>query len=446
MVNLCSKIPSGFLQTKFRRYAKMKAKNILVSFIAIATILSMIAVVSASDVTSEYSVKVDNEYVMVDGVAVGSDFAVVTDDTVSVKVVFTSDVNASDIKIKAEIEGQKKDVEEITAPFDVETGKRYSKTLNIKIPSELKDDLSDDYTLNIRIYNKDYSTDVESVTLSESVTLRVQREPYNVNVMSVSTSQNIEAGQTLPVDIVLKNVGYNELDDLYVTLSIQALGAERTGYFGDLVELEDLRDNSGERVYDDDEEDTVSGRIYLEIPENAKAGTYTLEVEVSNDDLKENAVKEIKVANAFSGSNVIASVTSKTVAAGEDAEYSILIVNPTSKLKVYRVVPETSADLSVNVDETVIAVPAGSSKTVKVTANSATEGTYNFNVAVFAGEELVNQVALSAKVEGSKTVASNPIVVLTIVLAIIFIVLLVVLIVLLGKKPEKSEELSESYY
>ena len=154
---------------------------------------------------------------------------------------------------------------------------------------------------------------------------------------------------------------------------------------------------------------------------------------------------QVVISNEFSGGDVIPTVTSKTVAAGEDAEYSVLIVNPTNKLKVYRVVPETSSDLSVSASETVVAVAAGSSKAVTITASSDVEGSYDFSVNVFSGEELVKAVTLNTKVEG-KSIGASPVTVLTVILAIIFVVLLIVLFVLVGKKPEKTEEFGESYY
>jgi len=105
--------------------------------------------------------------------------------------------------------------------------------------------------------------------------------------------------------------------------------------------------------------------------------------------------------------------------------------------------------LTVSVSESVVAVPAGSSKTVTLMASSDKEGTYNFNVNVFSDEEVVGQTALTTKVEGKASgtsSATNPVIVLTVVLAIIFVVLLIVLLVLIGRKPEKSEEFGESYY
>lgn len=422
----------------------MNAKNMLVSFQAIVIALLLVATVSAFTVTGDLA---NIDVVKIDGVkANGNDIAVEAGDTVSVKVYFNSLVNASDVRVKAEIEGDKVDVEDRTSSFDVEDGKRYSKTLTLKIPYELKDVLSDDLDLSIKVWNGDYKSEIEDITL------RVQRPTYNADVKSVNTPQAVEAGDKIPVDVVLKNMGYNDLDDVYVTASISALGIERTSYFGDLVAIECNKDSSAEENYgvdidrkcDEDDEDTVSGRLYLEVPFGSEEGIYTLEVEVTNDDTSTTIVKQIVISNDFAD-NVIVTSSSASASAGENAEYSLLIVNPTNKLKVYRVVSGSSDDLSTSVDDSVIAVTAGSSKTVKVTASSSVEGEYDFTVDVISGDEIVGTVNLALTVEGGSSV-NSPIVILTVILAIIFLVLLVVLIVLIGKKPEKSEEFGESYY
>jgi hypothetical protein len=137
------------------------------------------------------------------------------------------------------------------------------------------------------------------------------------------------------------------------------------------------------------------------------------------------------------------SSTSKTVAVGENAEYTLLLVNPSNDLVVYKVVADSSGEVSSSVDSAVVAVPAGSSKTVTVSAAAKLEGDYNFDVTVFTNDKVVDTVTLNLKAQGK---AVNPIVVLTVVLAIIFLVLLVVLIVLIGRKPQKTEEFGESYY
>ena len=422
--------------------AKMNTKKLLVSICTIAIALFLVATVSAGSlydydvssgtpITSSPSSLADNTIIEVDGINVLNNPSVVAGETVAVKVSFTALEDATDVRVKAEIEGDKDSVDAVTKSFDVESGFTYKKTLTIEVPFELKDKTSDNVTLTIRIWNGDFESEYEDLTI------RVQRPSYNLVVKSVSTTQSVDAGETFPVDIVLKNMGYNDLEDVYVTVRIPALSVERTSYFGDLVPMESCSDDD-----DCDEDDTVSGRLFLEVPYTAEAGVYTLEVEVTNDDVTSKVAKQIIIENDLS-ENVIVMTSGKTVAVGEDAEYSLLLVNPTNSLKVYKIVAESNGDLSSSVESTVVAVPAGSSKTVTVTAKAASEGEYNFNVNVLSGEKLVSQVALSLKAEGK---AVNPIVVLTVVLAIIFLVLLVVLIVLISKKPQKSEEFGESYY
>lgn len=381
---------------------KMNAKKLMISFLAVALMLTLVATVSAaSDVTDNLEVKLNDEDAGFD------DLTVVAGETVSVKVAFNSLVDASDVTVKAEIEGNKVDVSEISASFDVESGKRYSKTLTLKVPYELKDDLSEDIVLTVTV-KKDGNLKTE-----QEYSLRVQRPSYNANVMSIVTPNTVAAGENFPVDVVLKNVGYNDLDDLYVSAKITALdGVERTVYFGDLVALESDDED------DDDESETTTGRIFLQMPYSAEPGIYVLQISVFNDDLEVSKVKQIVVENDF---------PSVAMKAGND----LLIVNPTEKLKIYKVVfPES---------ESFVTVPAGTSKTVEVKPTTAD---YTVNVLSMDGE-LVESFTFEAV---EKTSVTSPIVVLTVILAIVFLVLLVVLIVLIGKKPEKAEEFGESYY
>ncbi|MBS3094334.1 hypothetical protein J4474_01580 [Candidatus Pacearchaeota archaeon] len=411
---------------------KMDTKKLLVSFLAIVCVFSLVAIVSAAELANDVDVKVDGIFTE------GNDVSVIAGETIDVKVYFTAlvgdgehDGEGANVRIKAELEGEKVDVSDRTETFDVEAGKRYSKTLTLQVPYELKDEVSDDLDLTIKIWNGDHETEVEGLAL------RVQRPSYNADIKSVSVSNTVEAGETFPVDIVIKNRGYNDLDDVYVTVGISALGVQKSAYFGDLVVEEN--DN------DDDDTDTVSGRLYLEVPYDVKAGVYTLDVKVVNDDTVSTTVKQIVIENDLSNT-IVTGDLKKTVAVGETAEYTLLVVNPTDKLKVYGIVSESSNGVLTVATPSVIAIPAGSSGTVKVTATADAEGQYVFTVGVVSGETIVDAVTFNLGVEGTKAKATNPVVVLTIVLAIVFLVLLVVLIVLLGKKPEKAEEFGESYY
>ena len=396
-------------------------KKILVSFSAIVSLLLLVMTVSAAA-----SLTVGNtiDRVEVNGLDWTENPAIVAGDTISVRVEFTSDVNASDITVEVELETDKEDVEAQTKVFDVEAGNKYVKTLKLEVPFDLKDELSDFVTLTVKISGDGFKT-------TESEELRVQRLAYDTNILSISTKSSIDAGETFSVDVVLKNVGYNDLDDLYVTASIPALDLERTVYFGDLVAVEcdddvDSLDNYGvdiDRKCNEDDEDTVKGRIVLEVPYNVESGIYTLEVEVRNNDVIINRAKQIFIENA---------VPETVLKSGN----SLIVINPTNTLKVYSIIPESPATVS----DSVIVVPAGSSRQVTVNSNSAG----SFSVSVLSGNKVVGTVQFSSLSEDSST--TTGVVLLTVILAIVFLVLLIVLVVLLTKKPDKEEEFGESYY
>jgi len=410
---------------------KMKTKNLMVSFFAIVLAVLAVATISAAGITNTYTVTIDGITVASsDSTVTTHKAAVVAGDEVTVKIYFTAVNDDTDVTVEAELEGEKVQFESQSAVFDVESKMSYKKTLIMKVPYELKDQISDDLTLEIELDGREHKTELNDITL------RVQRPSYNAVVKSITTPSSIEAGDSLPVDLVLKNMGYNNLDDVYVTVRIAELGLyQGPTWFGDLVNLENCSD-------DCDKEDTVAGRLYLKVPYEVRTGVYSLEVSVVSDDTRTTEVKQIVIENDFT-SNAIVTDEDKTVSIGKSAEYKLILVNPTDKVKVYTLSVDADSDVKTGVVPTVVAVPAGSTTEVTVSASAEEEGEYSLVLNVFSGESLISTTELGLEVEGNSV---NATVILTVVLAIIFLVLLVVLIVLLGKKPEKTEDFGESYY
>jgi uncharacterized membrane protein len=247
---------------------------------------------------------------------------------------------------------------------------------------------------------------------------------------------NVQAGNTLGLDIVIKNNGIHLAEDSFVEVTIPALNVDQRAYFGDLSAVDQSNP---------DMTDSVERRMLVSIPSNAPAGVYPVQITAFNADSTTSATKKVAISGAGASSMVVAPATSKTFDVSSKGTYSVTVVNSGDKVGIYSLTFQTPSGLTVNSDEPVFAVPAGSSKTVTfdVSANSA--GTYNFAVDVTANGDLVKTESFTATVEGSNF-AGNATVLVTIVLAIVFVVLLVVLIVLLTKKPQKAEEFGESYY
>lgn len=392
---------------------KMDAKRTLVSFLLIASVLFFAASVSATNTLTESASEIVeiNDVTVYQNNAQTETLSVIAGETIDVVVTFTANVSASDVRIKAELEGNTDDIVETSSRFDVEKGKTYVKTLTLTVPSDFDDEeLSNDVAVSFKIWNSDYKNDDIS-----DVELRVQKPSYDLEVKSVMTSSSIEAGQSVPLDIVLSNVGYNDADDVYVTVEVPELGIEKKAYFGDLVALEDDDD-------DDDEENTVSGRFLIEVPYTAKAGEYTITIKAENDEEATDTVtKKITVEN---------SVSDIAMKSGDE----LVLINPTDTLKVYK--------LYYLSNEVAVILPAASSKAVPIEVPKS--GDYDFDVSVFAGETLLSTVKFKGSAESAQL--TSPVFILTVVLAIVFLVLLVALIVLITKKPQKTEEFGESYY
>ena len=374
----------------------MNAKKILVSFLLIASVLFLATAVSAIPT------------ITVDGVELSTATAttsVIAGDTIEVKIEFTSadTVIMNDVKIRAELEGEKTDATAVTPLFDVEAGKTYIKRLVLKVPFDL-DEEDPSTVMDLRLKVGD--------SIWETYLLNVQRPSYDFAVKSVITSNTVNAGQSMPVEVVLKNIGYNDASDVYVTVSIPELNIQKSAYFGDIV--------TGENE-DSDNDNTASGKLYLEVPYTAKTGLYTLVVEVENDETTSTVAKEITIENG---------VSDLAIRSGND----LVVLNPTNQLKVYTV--------AYNGNEVTVVVPAVSSKNVAI---EVPEGDYNFDVTVLSGATVLSTVAFSGTSQGTVEL-TNPVFVLTVILSVVFLVLLVVLVVLITKKPQKAEEFGESYY
>lgn len=414
-------------------------KAFLATIVALFALLAVMNFVSGSVDMGDLT---DNFEVTVDGIGYDSYslIGIEAGETIPIRVVFTAKTDAREASLKVWIDEHRSEVTSKTKIFELENGSTYSKIFSLTVPSDI--DLTEKYTLRVRLSGED--EDGHDLDDEDEFSLKLQRESYNIEVLSVETPQTITPGSVIAVDVVLKNRGMHELEDVYVKASIPDLGIERKVYFGDIDPLDECE-------YEDECEsnrhDAVERRIYLSIPNSAKAGIYNLEVEAYDADSTDTVKKSI-VISGEGISEVFSGIASKTLDIGETVVYDLVMANSGNTLKVYNLVPEDVKGLIVEVDP-IVTVQAGSSKTVKVSVKateSAEEGTHGITINVNSEDELVKQITFSANVEKEEGKAESSIVVLTIVLAIVFVVLLIILIVLLTRKPAAVESEETSYY
>ncbi len=406
----------------------MKSLTQVSSLVALIALALILAVGSVSAFGSITSVEV-NGLEAVDGTVNVAAFA---GETLPVRVFFRATDNATDVRFKAWIAGER-DLAVSSERFDVIAGSVYSRLMSVQVPLDL--DPSEDLKLEIAVESKrDGAADETTINLAG------QRESYLVQVLDVNVGTSVSAGDSVPVTIVLKNRGRQEAEDTFVRISIPALGIEERAFFGDLSPVDQS---------DPDKEDSAERRIFINIPSNAPAGLYAVQIDAFNADSETTLIKKINVVSAEADSIVVSSTPRRTFNVGEEATYRITIVNSGNRVRVYELDFQAPAGVTVDAEETVVAVPAGSSRTVEFNVEAEKAGTYDFAVDVTSNGNLVKRSEFVAVANGgaaTRVTGVNTTVLLTIVLAIIFVVLLVVLIVLLTRRPARSEEFGESYY
>ena len=191
-------------------------------------------------------------------------------DSTVVKVVFKAASDMSDVKIHAWINGYREDIEATTGNFDIFKGNQYTKTLTLELPADL--DAKDDYTIHVEIESKKELKGLHEAEISATV----QRATSELEILSSdlwSYTEGFVAGNTLYADVVLKNTGNHLTEDVFVKVSVPALGVTRTVYAGDIGS------------YDGDYEDAVKKTIALTLPDNAKAGEYELVISAYNSEV-----------------------------------------------------------------------------------------------------------------------------------------------------------------
>lgn len=402
----------------------MKAKTFLIPFMAVLA-LFLVSFASASAVATIESVTFNDVEVDANGAV---DIAAFAGEVVPVRVTFTANADSEDVRIRAEVYDGRDSTEDVTGRFNIVDGNVYTKLLSVKIPSNL-DEQTKDLALEVKIFDANFENDNVIV----EYVVKVQRESYEFDILSVDYDSVVGAGESVPVAVVIKNAGFERSNDGFVTVSVPALGISAKSYFGDLIPTEDY-------VGYEDEEDSVLRVLYLNVPESAAAGTYNVVVTAYDSDSETTLTRAIQVEGSTS-SQALAAVKDQDMKAGETKTYELILVNSGNDVMVYNLAATSSSALTVSVPS-VVTVGPDASQTVEVTVssdNDAEVGTYTFTVSANG-----NNVVMTANVTDSGV--STSVVALTIILVIIFVVLLVILVILLSKKEKQVEEVETSYY
>lgn len=409
----------------------MKTQTLLVALIAVLAVLTFnfVAADNANSVVSgEATVSIDGININF-GDFDSSTLATFAGETVPVRVYFTAADTAKDVKVEVEFTSGSADYSDSYFVGNIVNDGRLYRTgvMNVEIPAKLTD-LTKDLYLRVIVTADGFQSYLAEYLIS------AQRNPYQLDVVSMDFDDSVSAGDSVPVSVVVRNRGFEDSEDGFVVITVPELGISAKAYFGDLSALETCED-------DCDNVDSIQKVLTLKIPASAKDGVYDLVAKVYDDESVTTVKDSIKVS-ASSATQIVAPVKSQNVKAGETKTFDLILVNSADKVAVYELKAVSGSDLIVSVPA-VITVDAGSSKTVQVTvtvSEDAQKGAYPFTV-----EANGQSTVLTANVSGKSVSASA--IALTIVLVIVFVVLLAVLIVLLTRKDKPAaDEVETSYY
>src|SRR3989344_8883146 len=281
----------------------MASKKVF-SFVALFALVALIVLGANVTAARDFG---DFESIEVKGVEVlgltNPKVSVFPGENLPIRVEIFAQDNAEDARIKAWISGER-EFSAVSERIDFVRNGTYSALLIVEVPKSLDDDeLDREVTLNIVVENEDRETaDVQ-------VSLILQRESYNVEVLDVDLNPEVKAGELLAVDVVIKNRGRHTSDDTFVTVRIPQLGVQDRAYFGDLTPIDQD---------DPEKEDSAERRLYLRIPSNVQPGLYDVEVNAFNDETATTVTRKVSVTGAESSSTVFAQTNSRTFGVGEE--------------------------------------------------------------------------------------------------------------------------------
>lgn len=409
--------------------------------------LIFVAVFALSGIVSA---AIQIESVKLDGDTLNDGINTITDvergNEFEVKISMSSDVNVNSVQAEAYLRGYDHEdlVQDITDVFDMTANVTYVKKLTLKFPDRLD---SENFDLRIRVEGATGSGNDTTYSLQISA----PRHELEVKDIVLSPDTSVEAGRALLASVRVKNYGQKDEQDVKVTVSIPALGVSASDYI-DEIQAEDSEQ---------------SEELYMRVPENAKAGTYTVVADITFNDGDDKITKTttIRVNGAEAGSfipsipsadtRVVISVGSQKqdITAGKGGViYPIIISNPGNSAKTASIAVDAASQWATTsiTPSNVVVIQPGETKAVYVyvAANAgASAGEHMFSVSINGLSDAPQQIAFTANVLAGQANVKDLKTMLEIgLVAIAALIVIIGLIIAFTKGKGKNQESSETYY
>ncbi|MBI2662172.1 hypothetical protein HYX11_01805, partial [Candidatus Woesearchaeota archaeon] len=212
---------------------------------------------------------------------------------VKVYVLNNYNFDVEDITVNVKMTVDDTDLEEDSEAFDVDKGDTQDATVEIDLTGENADE--EEYIIEITVEGK--GTDGVRQKTTQKYTYDVDREKHKVLIKEAMLSPNdLQCGREASLKVNVENIGKSDEDRVQIKVSNTALGVDQTREY---IKLDKFSDS--------DNEFKTFFPLNLE---EAKAGSYTLQVEV----LRDGTVDDTKTIslNLKECSSLTANTISKT--------------------------------------------------------------------------------------------------------------------------------------
>jgi hypothetical protein len=183
---------------------------------------------------------------------------------IEVKVENTGDIDVDNVKVEVtifDIRSGNRDIEEESDDFKLKDGDDDTVTIKVRIPDDLDEN---EYDIRIEVKGTDDNGARHIETLQG--VLDVQKDDHDLRLTSDLSADELSCNRAITIQTTVKNLGDGDEDDVRITVTNPSLGI-----------------NEESATVDLDENDRLRRSFSLNL-ENAKVGSYTVDVRVYRDD------------------------------------------------------------------------------------------------------------------------------------------------------------------
>ena len=376
-----------------------------------------------------------------------------------VKVRVEADSNVDDVQVLAILFGDERFlVSDSSGNFDLDANERSTVTLQLQVPEVFE---ADTYFLRVILAGR------SGFTKSYNYPIRMDAQRHQLVIDDVFFSSNggkVRAGRSLLPIVRINNLGEMDEEDVRVEVSIPQLGINAVDF---IDEIEADEEESSEELFVTIPQDARAGHydmvVTIRYDEQTRTETQTVDIEVlaSQQAAREDDNEDEDASPRRSGRTVVSvGPESQEVVQGEGgAIYPITLTNDGSTSKSYTIGvsgADTFATVEISPSNVVMLSP-GETETVYVyvSANEeAATGSHPFTVDIKAGDQVLQQVPLTANVlepadEGATGLTRGLEIAVIVIVIILVIVGLIVAFTRARKGDEEEEEATQggqTYY